>query len=165
MTIVRLYRKIKHHDGKETKKYVSQKYMKNKKTGDPQIQETNNRDMAMIFKTTEEIVQFHFVFATQINRLGSKLLLEKEEIDKTFEEVFGVDVNAEVKADLIEMLIDKDKLEADILLLTRKLDTLYSINMRELIPQAQEEVKHTISLLETELGIKNDSLKKLMEAE
>jgi hypothetical protein len=161
MVIVRIYKMV---DGK--KKYVSRMFTRDKHCDDKiRVNLTPYKAYAMVFKTTEEIVQFQVLIAYHNHGLKPDgLILEREEVDKTFVEEYGEDpLGNETRVELMNMLAKKDHYEKLIKDVDLNLKEVEAINLDELTDEAKNEVLEVIEGLKKQRDIYIATLQRIME--
>lgn len=160
MVIVRLYKITP--TGK--KKYISKIIHKAKNKKHIQVNLTGNKDNAQIFKTTEEIFEFYaFLESGKRGVVTDDLQMEREETDKTFEEVFGEDVLKESRVEKMNFLAAKDFYEGRALQVMEQIKELEKINLDELSEDAKIEVEKVKVNLQKEHDLYIVELNLLME--
>lgn len=154
MTVVRLYKDVNGRRKYLSKQYTTTGKGKNRR---PRVHLTFNKRMAMVFKTTEELVQFNYYFPDM------DLMLEREQVDHTFEDEFGVDILKDAKAEMIDLRIKQDQIEHRIAEVDAKLNALKDVNLDELETLARIEVEEVIENLNKEKAVYENQLSELME--
>lgn len=164
MIVVRLYKL--EDDGR--KKYVSKVVTRNKhRTNNVQVNLTFDYAKAMVFKTTEELVQFQFYLTNGNHGVNaSHLKMEYETIDKTFEEAFGVDpMDKAERVEKMNFLAKKDHLEAAIRSKDAELKNMNEIDLSELPDAHREEVSAVIATVTRERDLYFLQLQELLNSD
>jgi len=160
MIVVRLF---KEQNGK--RKYISRIMTRNKHmSGNVQVNYTQHRKYAMIFKTAHQIVQFQF-FITHGNHgvKAEDLNLEREQVKKTFEEEFGKDPLGDERVPMLNFVEQKDFLEKNIQTRTAAIQEMEKIDLTELKTEAERiEVTEIIEGLKKERDIYTLNLQDLL---
>lgn len=165
MIIVRLYRT---NPKTKKKEYISRIFTRNKRrTNHLQVNYTPHKEMAYVFKTMEEIVQFYDLIVKGNHGVNKDdLKLEREQVSKTFVEEFGEDpMPKEQRVEYMNFLAKKEYYESNIRARDITLKELSKIDKDELTKEAKEEVEDVMINLAKERDVFVVRLNKLLNDE
>jgi len=150
MVIARLY-VLK----QEAKNYIANKRGDLKHSGPLHLGFTKDKERAMVFSTTESLVMFGQALKDGdiviSNKYKAKLKIERETIDKSFEEVYGKDpIPAEERVAEMNRLAKIDQALARIKQVQTNLKTLRAIDLKPLTQEEKVEVLEIIAENEKE---------------
>lgn len=164
MIITRLYK----WDAEKNKRiYVSRIITRSKKhSGKVKANYTPYRAYAMVFKSTDELMQFQYWLVSGNHGMdAADLLMEKEQISKTFIEEFGEDDMKEGRVAKMNFLAAREFYEGNIARCNAALHELKKIDLNELDAQGKVEVPGIITELEKERDIYTVKLQELFMTE